>query len=303
MSKNNESNLFIKNDDNISKQRQNLEEQKSKVLLRIKKSISMNNNLHEFKNRNANINQSLESNINLKKEKENIHNNNISKKKIVKMNSCITGIKNQRYNNINKENNSSNNTMGVQEEVILESRKKILNDEKEEIREIKGKKEKKEKKLKQEKKDEKFIEFYINDNIKNSVYKLKDNTLTTTKYNIFTFIPKGLLYQFTRWPNIYFLFTAIIQSNSSISPLSSKTAIIPLVFLLGVSLIREAFEDLGRNTYDNINNEEEVIVFRDNKFIKSTSKTLKHGEIILIYENNNIPTDMLLVDTGGGGTC
>ena len=82
MSKNNESNLFIKNDDNISKQRQNLEEQKSKVLLRIKKSISMNNNLHEFKNRNANINQSLESNINLKKEKENIHNNNISKKKL-----------------------------------------------------------------------------------------------------------------------------------------------------------------------------------------------------------------------------
>jgi hypothetical protein len=57
-----------------------LEEQKSKVLLRIKKSISMNKNLHEFKNRNANINQSLESNINLKK--ENIHNNNISKKKL-----------------------------------------------------------------------------------------------------------------------------------------------------------------------------------------------------------------------------
>ena len=312
MSKNNENNLLInkidelpKNDYNISLQRHNLVEQKSKELLRIKKSISMKNNLFEYKNINANINKSVESNANLKKENVYNQNNLISKKKIVKMKSCMTGIKNsknQRYINLNKENNSSNNTMNIQEDIILENKLKIVNDEKKEkveVKEIREKKEEKEEKGK----EEKYMKFFINDNLKNSTYKLKDNTLTTTKYNIFTFIPKGLLYQFSRWVNIYFLFTAIIQSNPEISPLSSNTAIIPLVFVLGVSLIREAFEDLGRNTYDNINNEEEVIVFRENKFIRSTSKTLRHGEIILIYENNNIPTDILLIDTGGGGTC
>ena len=45
---------------------------------------------------------------------------------------------------------------------------------------------------------EQFMEFYINDNIKNSIFNLKDNTISTTKYNIFTFIPKGLFYQFSR---------------------------------------------------------------------------------------------------------
>ena len=62
MSKNNENNLLInkidelpKNDYNISLQRHNLVEQKSKELLRIKKSISMKNNLFEYKNINANI--------------------------------------------------------------------------------------------------------------------------------------------------------------------------------------------------------------------------------------------------------
>ena len=52
MSKNNENNLLInkidelpKNDYNISLQRHNLVEQKSKELLRIKNSISMKNNL------------------------------------------------------------------------------------------------------------------------------------------------------------------------------------------------------------------------------------------------------------------
>ena len=153
-------------------------------------------------------------------------------------------------------------------------------------------------------KREQFFEFYINDNHKNKPFKLKDNTITTTKYNVFTFIPKGLLYQFSRLSNVYFLFTAIIQSIPLISPLTSLTAIVPLIFVLGVSMIREAIEDLVRNNYDNLNNEEEVIVLRDNKFVRAMSETLKHGEIILLYENKNIPADMILIDTGfGEGIC
>ena len=48
------------------------------------------------------------------------------------------------------------------------------------------------------------LEFFINNNEKNSEFHLKDNTITTTKYNLFTFIPKGLLIQFSRLPNLYF---------------------------------------------------------------------------------------------------
>jgi magnesium-transporting ATPase (P-type) len=89
-----------------------------------------------------------------------------------------------------------------------------------------------------------------------------------------------------------------------ISPLTSLTAIIPLIFVLGVSMIREAIEDLVRNNYDNLNNQEEVIVFRNHRFIKSKSRTLRNGEIILIYENGKIPADIILIDTGSGeGTC
>ena len=151
---------------------------------------------------------------------------------------------------------------------------------------------------------EEFIEFYINDNKKNKEYKYHDNYISTTKYNILTFIPKGLLFQFCRLSNVYFLFTAIIQSIPLISPLTSLTAIVPLIFVLGVSLIREAIEDLVRHNYDNLNNNEEVTVFRNNRFVKSESKTLRHGEIILIYENNSIPVDMILIDSGfGEGTC
>ena len=142
------------------------------------------------------------------------------------------------------------------------------------------------------------FEFFINDNNKNLEFKLKDNTITTTKYNIFTFIPKGLFYQFERLPNVYFLFIAIIQSMPIISPLNALTAIIPLIFVLGVSMIRELIEDLGRNKYDRLSNEEEVIVLRNGKFTKSQSRTLKSGEIVLIYENKPIPADLVIIDSG-----
>ena len=152
--------------------------------------------------------------------------------------------------------------------------------------------------------DTKNLEFFINNNDLNKEYNLKNNKITTTKYNIFTFLPKGLFLQFTRFANIYFLFTAIIQSIPLISPLNSLTAIIPLIFVLGVSLIRELIEDYSRSNYDYISNSEEITVLRNNEFIKSKSETLRSGELIIVYENGIIPADMMLIDSGiSEGKC
>ena len=60
----------------------------------------------------------------------------------------------------------------------------------------------------------------------------------------------SLLYQFYRFSNVYFLFISILQSIPAISPLPAVTAIMPLVFVLAVSMIREAFEDYGRYKSD-----------------------------------------------------
>ena len=148
------------------------------------------------------------------------------------------------------------------------------------------------------------LEFFINNNKKNSEFKLKNNTITTTKYNLITFLPKGLFYQFSRLANVYFLFITIIQSIPIISPLNALTAIIPLIFVLGVSMIRELIEDLSRHKYDKISNNEEVVVLRDRQFVITQSKNLKSGEIILIYENEHIPADLVLLDSGiGDGKC
>ena len=146
--------------------------------------------------------------------------------------------------------------------------------------------------------DNQYLYFQINNNKANKKYKLHKNKISTTKYNILTFLPKGLLLQFTRLPNVFFLFTAIIQSIPVISPLTSLTAIVPLIFVLGISLIREFIEDWARKNYDDMNNKEEVTVFREGYFQKDFSETLRCGEVILVTGGNTIPADMVLIDSG-----
>ena len=143
----------------------------------------------------------------------------------------------------------------------------------------------------------KFQEFYLNNNIKNKELNHKNNEIRTTKYNVLTFLPKSLLIQFARLPNIYFLATAIIQSIPIISPLSSVTAIFPLIFVLLVSMVRDLIEDLSRLKYDRINNNDEVIVYREGKFIKAISSSLQLGELIIVLENKQIPADMIIIDS------
>jgi len=70
------------------------------------------------------------------------------------------------------------------------------------------------------------------------------NTIKTSKYNIINFIPKCIFIQFTRLVNFYFLISAVIMSIKIISPLDPMTAIFPLIFVLFVSLVREAIDEL-----------------------------------------------------------
>ena len=127
--------------------------------------------------------------------------------------------------------------------------------------------------------------------------KFKSNRIDQSKYNIVTFLPKSLFFQFLRFANIYFLIITIIQSIPSISPFSPASAIMPLVFVLSVSLVREANEDYHRHRFDNELNSEPVTVYRDGKWIETFSGTLKMGEIVKVKEDHQLPADIILLDS------
>ena len=161
------------------------------------------------------------------------------------------------------------------------------------------------KSISQQFQEDNIYKFFINNvDLNISSFHVKNNTIDTTKYNIFTFIPKALLLQFVRLANIYFLVCAILQCIPIISPLHPATAVVPLVFVLSVSIIREGIEDYARSVLDKQQNNEETTAYRNGTWEKTTSGTLYVGEIVEVLQDSTFPADLILLDSElPGGIC
>ena len=148
-------------------------------------------------------------------------------------------------------------------------------------------------------------QFYINDSARNQLeYKFKKNKINTRKYNWITFVPHALLIQFARPANIYFLVSAILNCIPQISPLSPITAILPLIFVLAVSLIREAVEDCKRGSLDRQQNNEPTIAYRNKTWTETISGDLDIGELVVVGQDQAFPADLILIDSNlNDGLC
>ena len=82
----------------------------------------------------------------------------------------------------------------------------------------------------------------------------KKNDIKTAKYNIFTFLPLTILYQFNNYFNLYFLFSTIIFSIPQLITLDPSASITPFIMVIGINIIREGFEDYKKYKYDKLYN-------------------------------------------------
>ncbi|MPC79617.1 putative phospholipid-transporting ATPase IF [Portunus trituberculatus] len=89
------------------------------------------------------------------------------------------------------------------------------------------------------------------------------------QYTWFNFIPKNLFEQFRRIANFYFLIVTLIQLSIE-SPVSPMTSILPLVFVVSVTAVKQAYEDWLRHREDNKVNNAPATVLRDGKVTVST---------------------------------
>jgi phospholipid-transporting ATPase len=132
---------------------------------------------------------------------------------------------------------------------------------------------------------------------KSHIMHFRNNRIRTTKYNLFSFLPKSLLYQFARFANVYFLVTAIIQSIPYVSPLNPFSAILPLIFVLGVSMIREGAEDYSRYRTDCQINDSKATILQKGKWTEVQWKDIFVGDFIKIKNEERFPADILVLST------
>ena len=78
----------------------------------------------------------------------------------------------------------------------------------------------------------------------------QNNYIKTSKYSILTFLPLNLLEQFQRLANFYFLCLLILQLIPAISSLTPVTTAIPLIGVLMLTAIKDAYDDFVSNVVD-----------------------------------------------------
>lgn len=81
--------------------------------------------------------------------------------------------------------------------------------------------------------------------------KYQNNTVRTCKYSIITFIPLNLMVQFSKMANCYFLLLVILEYIPAVYvPGGPASMIMPLAFVILVSMIKDIVEDRSRYVSD-----------------------------------------------------
>uniref|UniRef100_A0A7N9ARH6 Phospholipid-transporting ATPase n=1 Tax=Mastacembelus armatus TaxID=205130 RepID=A0A7N9ARH6_9TELE len=134
--------------------------------------------------------------------------------------------------------------------------------------------------------------------------KYPKNAIKNQKYNIFTFVPGVLYQQFKFFLNLYFLVVACSQFVPSLKIGYLYTYWAPLGFVLAVTMVREAVDEVRRCQRDQDMNSQLYSKLTMRGKIQVKSSDIQVGDLIIVEKNQRIPADMIFLRTSEkNGTC
>lgn len=148
------------------------------------------------------------------------------------------------------------------------------------------------------------------------------NAIKTSKYNAFDFLPRQLVYQFSRLANAYMLGISILQVIPGFSTTGKFTTLIPLVIFLGLVIAKEGYYDWKRHRQDVIENRRQAVVLGDAISVSKAStalaeqpweedssiglqwtytrwRDLRVGDIIRLSRDEDVPADVIILHADG----
>jgi len=110
------------------------------------------------------------------------------------------------------------------------------------------------------------------------------NRIRNQKYNIITFLPVVLFNQFKFFYNLFFLLISLSQFIPALKVGFMFTYVAPLVFVLLITLGKEANDDFQRYRKDKeLNNKKYEYIRSTGKWSFKTSANLKVGDIFKVH--------------------
>lgn len=112
-----------------------------------------------------------------------------------------------------------------------------------------------------------------------------------------SFLPVVLFEQFKFFFNLYFLLVAISQFIPALKVGYLFTYVAPLVFVLSVTILKEAYDDIQRYKRDKEVNSQMYYKLTKDGFISIPSSEIKVGDLIQVETNQRSPADLILLRT------
>ncbi|KAL5612894.1 hypothetical protein BROUX41_004029 [Berkeleyomyces rouxiae] len=80
------------------------------------------------------------------------------------------------------------------------------------------------------------------------------NYIRSSRYTVWDFLPKQIVFQFSKLANFYFLIIGILQMIPGLSTVGRYTTIIPLLIFVAFSMFKEGYDDYHRYLMDKVEN-------------------------------------------------
>ena len=124
------------------------------------------------------------------------------------------------------------------------------------------------------------------------------NVIVNTKYTLLSFVPRALYDQFKYFFNLYFLLVALSQLFPPLQIGFWPSYVAPLVFVLAVTMGKEAHDDVQRWRKDReINSARYVRLLPGGGTEAIAAEEIRVGQLLRIETNQRVPADVVLLRT------
>ncbi|KAJ5206547.1 hypothetical protein N7491_002837 [Penicillium cf. griseofulvum] len=131
------------------------------------------------------------------------------------------------------------------------------------------------------------------------------NSIRSSRYTLWSFLPRQLVAQFSKTANFYFMIVAILQAIPNLSTTGNFTTFIPLMIFVSISMAKEAFDDFRRYQLDREENNRQISICRLDGLHTIPSwqparwNEVQVGDLIEIKRDHPVPADIVLIHVEG----
>ncbi|KAI6714559.1 hypothetical protein B2J93_2415 [Marssonina coronariae] len=129
------------------------------------------------------------------------------------------------------------------------------------------------------------------------------NRITSSRYTFYNFLPRQIIFQFSRVSNFFFLCIAVLQLTGY-STTGTYSTIVPLMAFVSIAMAKEGYDDYRRHVLDRVENQNTVEVLHvsgagEPSWAAVRWARVKVGMVVRLRRDDAIPADLALIYSDG----